>query len=241
MAARNPAWTYDELILALDLYFRFPPSQVSQSHPEVTQLSEVLKQLPVHVDRPDPERFRNPNGVYMKLCSFLRLDPSYSGTGLRAGGKKEEEVWNRFADNRNRLREVAEAIKSGVQSPTEAEVITREIDEEEEAPEGRVLFRQHRSRERNQSLVRKRKALALKRDGRLMCEVCGFVFEQRYGSLKEGFIEAHHMIPLSKLRPGQRTKVKDIALVCANCHRMLHRGGETLTVSQLKQIVNPRA
>lgn len=240
MAARNPAWTYDELILALDLYFRFPPSQVSQSHPEVTQLSEILNQLPVHVDRPDPERFRNPNGVYMKLCNFLRLDPSYSGTGLRAGGKKEEEVWNRFADNRNRLREVAEAIKSGVRSPTEAEVITREIDEEEEAPEGRVLFRQHRSHERNQSLVRKRKALALQRDGKLECGVCGFIFEEKYGSLGEGFIEAHHKIPVSRLRPGQRTKVKDIALVCANCHRMLHRAGETLTVRQLQQIVNPR-
>ena len=156
MATRNPAWTYDELILALDLYFRFPPSQVSQSHPEVTQLSEILNQLPVHVDRPDPERFRNPNGVYMKLCNFLRLDPSYSGTGLRAGGKKEKkEVWNRFADNRERLREVAEAIRTGVQSATEAEVIAQEIDEEDEAPEGRVLFRQHKSRERNPSLVRK--------------------------------------------------------------------------------------
>jgi 5-methylcytosine-specific restriction protein A len=177
----------------------------------------------------------------MKLCNFLRFDPSYSGTGLRAGGKKEEEVWNRFADARNRLREVAEAIKLGVQSPTEGEVITREIDEEEEAPEGRVLFRQHKSRERSQSLVRKRKALALQMDGRLMCEVCGFVFEQRYGSLGEGFIEAHHTVPVSSLRPGQRTKVKDISLVCSNCHRMLHRGGETLTVSQLQQIVNPRA
>lgn len=241
MKTRNPAWTYDELILALDLYFRFPPSQVSQSHPEVIQLSEILNQLPVHSIRPDPERFRNPNGVYMKLCNFLRFDPSYSGTGLRAGGKKEEEVWNRFADDRERLREVAEAIRTGVRATTDAEVIAREIDEEEEAPEGRVLFRQHRFRERNQSLVRKRKTLALKRDGRLMCEVCGFVFEQRYGSLGEGFIEAHHKIPVSRLRPGQRTKVKDIVLVCANCHRMLHRAGETLTVRQLQQIVNPRA
>jgi len=177
----------------------------------------------------------------MKLCNFLRFDPSYSGTGLRAGAKKEEEIWNRFADDQDRLRVVAEAIKSGVQSSIEAEVIGREIDEEDEAPEGRVLFRQHKSRERNPSLVRKRKALALQRDGRLECEVCGFTFEDKYGSLGEGFIEAHHTVPVSSLRSGQRTKVKDIALVCANCHRMLHRGGETLTVGQLQQIVHTRA
>ena len=136
---------------------------------------------------------------------------------------------------------VAEAIKAGVRSSTGAEVIAQVIDEEDEAPEGKVLFRQHKSRERSISLVRKRKALAMQRQGRLECEVCGFIFEDRYGSLGEGFIEAHHTIPLSSLRPGQRTKVKDIALVCSNCHRMLHRGGESLTVSQLQQIVTHEA
>ena len=241
MATRNPPWTPDELILALDLYFRFPPIQISQSHPEVIQLSEILNQLPVHSDRPDPSRFRNPNGVYMKLCNFLRLDPEYQGTGLRAGSKKDEEVWNKFADDRDRLKSVAEAIKEGVRSSAGAEVIAQKIDEEDEAPEGKVLFRQHKSRERSVSLVRKRKALAMQRHGRLECEVCSFIFVDRYGSLGEGFIEAHHTIPLSSLRPGQRTKVKDIALVCSNCHRMLHRGGESLTVRQLQQIVTHEA
>jgi len=176
----------------------------------------------------------------MKLCNFLRHDPSYPGTGLRAGSRKEEEVWNMFANDRNRLREVAEAIKEGALSTAEPEVVGREIDEEHDAPEGRVLFRQHRFRERNASLVRKRKALAMQRDGRLVCEACGFVFEKKYGTLGEGFIEAHHTVPVSELRPGQRTKVKDIALVCANCHRMLHKSGDSLTVNDLQQIVNAR-
>jgi serine/threonine protein kinase len=70
--------------------------------------------------------------------------------------------------------------------------------------------------------------------GRLACEACGFDFAQVYGKLGEGFIECHHTKPVSKLRKGDKTKLSDLALVCANCHRMLHRGGETLTLGMLR-------
>ena len=92
MAPRNPPWTRDELILTLDMYFQQGPSHISASHPTVTSLSESLNRLPVHSVRPDAERFRNANGVYMKLSNFLRFDDSYAGSGLTHGGKLEEEV-----------------------------------------------------------------------------------------------------------------------------------------------------
>jgi hypothetical protein len=47
-ARRNPPWQRDELILALDLYFRHPPHAVSQTHPEVIAVSEMLNALPIH-------------------------------------------------------------------------------------------------------------------------------------------------------------------------------------------------
>ena len=56
------------------------------------ELSEVLNRLPIHSVRPDQHRFRNANGVYMKLCNFLRFDPSYTGKGLSRGGADEETV-----------------------------------------------------------------------------------------------------------------------------------------------------
>ncbi len=37
------------------------------------------------------------------------------------------------------------------------------------------------------------------------------------------FIEGHHTVPISELKGEVKTKVKDVALVCSNCHRMLHR------------------
>ncbi len=111
------------------------------------------------------------------------------------------------------------------------------IDEDEEAPEGEILLRLHKSRERSTSLIRKKKALGLQKHGYISCEICGFVFNEHYGSLGDGFIECHHTIPISRLIPGESTKLKELALVCANCHRMLHRGGELLTIEKLQEIV----
>jgi 5-methylcytosine-specific restriction protein A len=84
---RNPPWQRDELILALDLYFRHRPDRISKTHPEVVALSKLLNALPLHSDRPDRERFRNANGTYIKLCNFLALDPDYHGKGLERGGR----------------------------------------------------------------------------------------------------------------------------------------------------------
>ena len=236
---RNPTWHRDELILALDLYFRHNPAHINQNHPDVRALSKLLNALPIHADRPDAARFRNPNGVYMKLCNFLRFDPTYKGTGLRAGGLLEAQVWKAFADDRARLAATAEAIRARVHHrPTEESITTAE-DEEDEFQEGKVLFRAHRSRERNRTLVKRAKGLAMKKHGRLVCQICGFDFKDRYGQLGEGYIECHHTVPISHLNPGTKTKVTDLALLCSNCHRMVHRRRPWLTIPDLLNLLHP--
>jgi 5-methylcytosine-specific restriction protein A len=234
---RNPPWHRDELILALDLYFLHSPLHISERHPEVRALSQILNVLPIHGHRPDAARFRNANGVYMKLCNFLRLDPGYQGKGLRAGGALEEEVWREFAADRARLATTAAAIRERASAPDAAEHIAEPVDDEEEFPEGRVLFRAHRARERNRTLVTRAKQLAQKRSGRLACQVCEFVFGVRYGRLGEGYIECHHVVPISQLRPGSRTKVTDLALLCSNCHRMVHRRRPWLSMIELTSML----
>lgn len=74
---RNPKWHRDELILALDLFFDFGGAPPSNNHPKVTELSFILNKLPLFSERPDPETFRNANGVDMKLCKYLCFDPNY--------------------------------------------------------------------------------------------------------------------------------------------------------------------
>lgn len=105
---RNPAWTKEELILALDLYFRIGFPNVTESHPEIIRLSAILQRLPFHANR--GSNFRNPTGVYMKLCNFLRLDPNYAGVGLDAGSKQDKIVWDEFAFDKPRLSIIANSI-----------------------------------------------------------------------------------------------------------------------------------
>lgn len=173
----------------------------------------------------------------MKLCNFLRLDPSYPGAGLNAGGRLEETVWAEFAHDREHLHEVARAITAAVETDA-LEVLPLPEDDEFEAPEGEVLLRLHKTRERSASLNRRKKAQALQQFGTLRCEVCDFDFRERYGELGEGFIECHHTIPLAQLPVGHMTRLTDLTLVCANCHRMLHRGGSLQTVEMLRLTVH---
>jgi len=225
----NPPWEYDELILALDLYRR--EGQVGDTHPEVVELSRVLNLLPIHQDRGSYGTFRNPNGVAMKLGNFARFDPDYSGVGLQRGGQREEEVWDHYATDPDDLRRAAQEIRSRVE---DGEVPPESEEDEDQVVEGRVLFRVHRARERNRALVRKKKSKVKAETGRLACEVCDVDFGERYGELGDGFIECHHRLPLSKASGRRRTYLSDLALVCPNCHRMLHRSGPFITVEDLR-------
>ena len=112
-----------------------------------------------------------------------------------------------------------------------------EEDDEPEVKEGKVIYKLHKYRERNSKLNKKKKDGYLKTHGKLECEVCGFDFFKMYGELGEGFIECHHKKPLSEIEAETITKMNDLALVCANCHRMLHRKLDTLSISELKKLI----
>ena len=120
----------------------------------------------------------------------------------------------------------------------EQEPATSDDNEASEFPEGRAAFVTHRKRERNPALIRAAKANALKKFGRLFCHACGFDFGKVYGRFGEGFIEAHHSIPVSQLIDNSVSRVEDIALVCSNCHRILHRRRPWLEIEQLKELLS---
>ena len=97
------------------------------------------------------------------------------------------------------------------------------------ASEGTGVLRTHLRRERSKSLVDRFKAALTS----FSCEICNFDFLATYGELGRGFIEAHHKVPVARLEPGTKTRIEDLAPVCSNCHRMLHRSGD-LTIDDLK-------
>jgi 5-methylcytosine-specific restriction protein A len=237
VSARSPAWQRDELILALDLYFKQPPTSISKGHRSVVELSQLLNSLPIHSGGQEPASFRNPHGVYMKLCNFLRFDPSYRGSGLTHGNRLEKVVWDEFSGHRDTLAKLAQAIRAGARTEAAMGPADAGSDEESEFPEGKVLYRLHRARERNRRLATQAKKHALQQHERLFCAACGFDFERTYGPHGKGFIECHHTLPLSEMATGRATRLSEVALVCANCHRMLHRHRPWLKLGELRQLL----
>lgn len=73
---------------------------------------------------------------------------------------------------------------------------------------------------------------------RLFCEVCGFDFEKIYGERGKDFIEVHHNKPLFSLEAEiELNPAMDLNCVCSNCHRMIHRRAEILSVKELRSII----
>lgn len=78
---RNPKWHRDELILALDLYFKIEPGQIHTRNPTIIELSQILNTLPFSQAKTDAEHYRNPNGVRLKQVIIL---------GVRETGKRDQ-------------------------------------------------------------------------------------------------------------------------------------------------------
>jgi predicted HNH restriction endonuclease len=92
-----------------------------------------------------------------------------------------------------------------------------------------------RTRDRALRLSKLEDARKSSADGRLQCEVpgCGFDFEAVYGRIGRGYAHVHHRHPLSQRRSPTRTRLSDLAVVCANCHAMIHQGGECRALENL--------
>lgn len=240
---RNPPWARDELILALDLYLRHRDAPPGHESAPIHELSEILNRLGVHLHAARYERYRNANGVYMKLMNFRSLDPAWpAATGLPNTGRLDREIWNEFADDPAWCHEAAEAIRQAIEALDEDNAEVPEFDEGFiEAEEGRAVTRLHVRRERNRKIVQRKKQSVLKRVGQLVCEACGFEFKAVYGDRGDGFIECHHVKPVSELKAGERTKLQDLRIVCANCHRMIHARRPWLTIEDLKALPGVKA
>ena len=91
-------------------------------------------------------------------------------------------------------------------------------------PEGKAILEKHLYRERNSNLIKRaKKRFEKDHNNRVFCEACGFDFGEVYGDVGKNFIEAHHMKPISEMKEGDKTQIEDMAMLCSNCHRMVHR------------------
>lgn len=223
-------WTYDEVVLAADLVARNNWQGLRVTNPKVVELSQLLRQAAIHPASNRPDNFRSVNSVQRKTFDIATQHPDYDGMPTR-GGPFDAEVLLEFIREPDRMAALAQAIRRQIVTAPDDEPSDPDVDAIA-AHEGRLMALLHLRRERSPKLRKAKLAAALGSGGTLACEVCGFDFAARYGQLGEGFVEVHHTLPLHASGPVE-TRLADLALLCSNCHRMIHRARPWLTPAEL--------
>jgi predicted HNH restriction endonuclease len=136
----------------------------------------------------------------------------------------------------NRLKKIVGLLSgSPEQGNNAAENILKKKAEHAEALEGQIREKEARFRVRNHKLIQIKKA-----GSDYCCEVCGFNFAKIYGETGRKFIIAHHIEPLGLRHRPSMTGLEDLALICSNCHAMLHTGHPSISLNELRSLASVR-
>lgn len=127
---------------------------------------------------------------------------------------------------------VKELSRDKIDTLNRAVLNATKTSEEKEALEGELFNNESTFRSRNQALINAKK---INSDYR--CEICGFSFQEKYGSMGKEYIIAHHIKALSSRPTSSITKQKDIVLVCANCHAMIHTKNPPVLPQKLRELL----
>jgi len=229
-------WEREELILACDLVAENGWRQLSVSDPRVADLSKLLQRLPLHAPSQRRPNFRNANSVARKTADIATNRPGYAGRPTK-GGRPTRRVIAEFIANPAVMHGVATALRQAEAAGEFVQLQTPVIDEHDAASEGRLLIRRHVVYERNLALRNRKLAAVRRADLPLACEACAFDFGQTYGERGNGYIECHHILPLH-MAGQSSTRLADLALLCANCHRIIHARSPWITPTQLAELIH---
>ena len=134
-------WTREELILALNLYFKTPFGRLHHRNPDVINLSKAL--------------VRTPGSVAYKLVNFASLDPTLKERGIKGAynvSKLDKEIWNEFYNNWDEFPFESEKLLAKISGTTLEELNC--INEDDLPLEGKTREQLVKVRV-NQSLFRK--------------------------------------------------------------------------------------
>jgi hypothetical protein len=93
------------------------------------------------------------------------------------------------------------------------------------------ILTESRSRSRNAGL-----RLAAIQRAAGVCEGCGVNYGRKHGGLGKNCLVVHHKIQIKDTDQPRETKLSELAVVCANCHMMIHSNRmKALTLTQLRK------
>jgi len=92
----------------------------------------------------------------------------------------------------------------------------------------------HVRKERIPALAKAKRDSMRRPDGQLACEACGFLMTVAYPGLLGDICEVHHRQPLALVVEQVETRLEDLAILCPNCHRAIHRTEPLLSVEDFR-------
>jgi hypothetical protein len=142
MALVRLDWTREEIILAMDLYVTvgaFGGGPIpGNSSVQIVQLSDLLKKLGAYPPEQQGEKYRNPDGIYLKQMN-LRAIQTEGQHGMNAYSQLDASVWREFVDDLPRLQAEAAAIRArleeGVIRPATTTAQMEDVDIEQQHTE----------------------------------------------------------------------------------------------------------
>jgi hypothetical protein len=101
--------------------------------------------------------------------------------------------------------------------------------------EGNRILRTHFIKERDPSLGAAKRRTFVEQHGHLFCESCGIKETDFPRDLGKSCFEVHHLSPIGERSEAQTTRLSDLSIVCANCHRMIHADETILSLEEIKK------
>jgi 5-methylcytosine-specific restriction protein A len=219
-------WTRDEVILGLDVLFSEQGKTLSMDSPAIIELSEFLNKFPLVPYGKRPDTFRNVSGVRRQIVTFdWSIKNSVDAPHV---GDIFYEVYNEFKDSKDKLHNIAQAIRKCVNLVEN--IYFADKSEMDGFCEGALLGHLHRYLERQYG--------NLKEFDEIRCYIC-FIKPQHIYNISSNiaFLQPHLLIPPENYEPDLKPNKKDFILVCPNCHTMLHQIRPWISVENVKTIL----
>ncbi|MCD9545025.1 restriction endonuclease [Photobacterium carnosum] len=168
----------------------------------------------------------------IKLTWFqLKTDLGYK-QNYRPSGQVSRVIESRLTDFGG-VNAYVDMLRHGIERPSLKDIEEEENEQNNEYEEGERKTREYSYFKRNPKL-----AISAKKHYGYTCQACGFNFQSVYGDIGKEYIECHHLNPLSERDETFVSTLKDVCVLCANCHRMIHKKKPTISLDVLKSTIN---
>lgn len=100
-------WTYEELILAFNLYWQIPFGKMHTSNSKIIYLANLIG--------------RTPSSITLRLVNFASVDPYHRNRGVKGmdgGTKVVQPIWDEFNQDREKLISLSEEILASRENTT---------------------------------------------------------------------------------------------------------------------------